>query len=382
MKSRPKIMSIVGTRPEAIKMAPVVLELNKHSDKFDHILVSTAQHRKMLDQVFEAFGIQPDIDLDLMRPDQSLCDFASRSLETLGQIFSHKKPDMVLVQGDTTTVMSATLAAFFQRIPVGHVEAGLRTFDRHNPFPEEVNRRIVSASADLHFVPTKRSENNLLNEGFEKESIFLTGNTIVDALQIMPVSGPFENETLRTIPFSGRRILMVTAHRRENHGAPLTDICKALRILAERFSDIEIVYPVHLNPNVCRVVKEQLGHCPRIHLVEPLAYPDLLRLISRSHLILTDSGGIQEEAPSFHKPVLILRETTERPEVVDVGVGQLVGTDADFIVARASELLINQGAYTEMSNKPNPFGDGLAAQRIIQIIANHFGMQGFAKFSK
>lgn len=362
-------MTIVGTRPEAIKMAPVVLEIKKARDQFEHLLVSTAQHRQMLDQVFDAFQIKPDIDLDLMRPNQSLCDFASRSLETLGRIFKETTPDMVLVQGDTTTVMSATLAAFYQRIRVAHVEAGLRTFDRHNPFPEEVNRRIVSAAADFHFAPTKRSQVNLLNEGIRPESIFLTGNTIVDALRLMPIGGSFENEVLQAIPAEGCRIVMVTAHRRENHEAPLTGICHALKTLVETFSDIEIVYPVHLNPNVRRVVGELLGHSPRIHLIDPLAYPDLLRLMAKSYIIMTDSGGIQEEAPSFHKPVLILRDTTERPEVVEVGAGRLVGTDPACIVAQASQLLSEPAAYTRMSSTPNPFGDGFAAQRIVATLA-------------
>ncbi len=366
--SLPKIMTIVGTRPEAIKMAPVILELKKASDRFEHVFVSTAQHRQMLDQVFQAFQIQPDIDLDLMRPDQSLVDFASRSLETLGRVFKEHAPDVVLVQGDTTTVMSATLAAFFQRIRVGHVEAGLRTFDRHNPFPEEVNRRIVSSAADYHFVPTKRSEKYLLNEGILQETIFLTGNTIVDALRLMPVEGPFENEELRAIPCESRRLIMVTAHRRENHGGPLTGICQALRELAEKYADVEIVYPVHLNPNVRQLVGELLGDSPRVHLIEPLAYPDLLRLMARCYFIMTDSGGIQEEAPSFHKPVLILRDTTERPEVVEIGAGRLVGSDPACIVAHASQLLDEPEAYARMSGAPNPFGDGYAAERIVAIL--------------
>jgi len=361
-------MSIVGTRPEAIKMAPVILEFQRHSGRFEHLLVSTAQHREMLDQVFAAFKIAPDLDLDLMRPNQSLTDFASRSLETLGRVFSENTPDMVLVQGDTTTVMTATLAAFFQRICVGHVEAGLRTFDRHNPFPEEANRRIVSATADLHFAPTERSRANLLREGLPPESVHLTGNTIVDALGLMPVNGPFDDPALRAVPMKGRRVIMVTAHRRENHGPPLRGICHALRALAETFADIEIVYPVHLNPNVRKVVAEILGDARQIHLIEPIAYADLLRLMARSFLILTDSGGIQEEAPSFHKPVLILRETTERPEVVEVGAGRLVGTDPARIVAEASRLMCDCDQYAQMSNCPNPFGDGTAAQQIVEIV--------------
>jgi len=255
---------------------------------------------------------------------------------------------------------------------VGHVEAGLRTFDRHNPFPEEVNRRIVSAAADLHFAPTERSRVNLLREGLPPESIFLTGNTIVDALGLMPLEGPFDDEALRCVPMEGRRVVMVTAHRRENHGPPLRSICQALRALAETFDDIEIVYPVHLNPNVRRAVHDDLAQLPQIHLVEPLAYADLVRLMARSYLVLTDSGGIQEEAPSFHKPVLILRETTERPEVVEAGAGRLVGTTTARIVAEASLLLCDRAEYARMSSIPNPFGDGHAAERIVSIISEVF----------
>ena len=365
---RPKILSIVGTRPEAIKMAPVIREIQRADDCFEHLLISTAQHRQMLDQVFAAFHLIPDIDLDLMKPNQSLADFASRSLATLSQVFTDTKPDMVLIQGDTTTVMSATLAAFFQQIRVGHVEAGLRTFDRHNPFPEEVNRRIVSAAADFHFAPTERSRDNLLRESVPPETVFLTGNTIVDSLRLLPVDGPFENPPLQKIPMEGRRVIMVTAHRRENHGQPLKEICNALRLLADAFDDIVIVYPVHLNPNVRHMVAEVIGNVPRVHLIEPLPYNDLLRLLARSHIILTDSGGIQEEAPSFHKPVLILRETTERPEIVESGAGRLVGTDTTRIVGETSLLLQNDLEYRQMTNIPNPFGDGHAAERIVEII--------------
>jgi len=277
-------------------------------------------------------------------------------------------PDLVLVQGDTTSVMSAALAAFYQRVRVGHVEAGLRTFDRHNPFPEELNRRIVSVAADFNFAPTERSRSNLLREGVPDRSIFVTGNTVVDALRLMPVRGEFDDETLRRIPLAGRRLVTVTAHRRENHGPPLRNICQAVRELTQIFDDLEIVYPVHLNPNVQRVVREELGGCDRIHLVSPLSYPDLLRLMQASHLMLTDSGGIQEEAPSFHKPVLILRETTERPEVVEAGAGRLVGTEAPRIVAEVSRLLNDPVEYARMASVDNPFGDGYAARRIVEIV--------------
>ncbi len=373
---RHKILTIIGTRPEAIKLAPVMLELQKAGDRFDSLLVSTAQHREMLDAVLRAFQLRPDRDLDLMQPNQTLADFTSRSLAALTRVFAEESPDAILIQGDTTTVMTAALAAFYQGIRVGHVEAGLRTFDRRHPFPEEVNRRIVSATADLHFAPTERARANLLREGLAADSVFVTGNTIVDALRLMPVEGPFEAERLRSLNLEGRRLVLVTAHRRENHGTPLRAICQALRELVEAFGDLEIVYPVHLNPNVQAVARGELGNCPRIHLVEPVGYPDLLRLMARSYLILTDSGGIQEEAPSFHKPVLILREATERPEVVEVGAGRIVGTNAERIVNEATRLLRDPKAYAEMSKALNPFGDGHAAERIVAILKEQVAEPG------
>ena len=370
--NRPRLLTIIGTRPEAIKMAPVILELQRAADRFDHILVSTAQHREMLDQVLTVFGIRPDVYLGLMQPNQTLSDLTARALTTLTKVFAEHRPALVLLQGDTTTVMAAALAAFYQRIPVAHVEAGLRTFDRQNPFPEEINRRIASVLGDLHFAPTERARTNLLAEGVTVESIFVTGNTIVDALRQMPLTETFGTEALRRLPLAGRRLIVVTAHRRENHGDPLRNICRALRTLAEKFPDVAIVYPVHLNPNVRAVVQADLGDTPAIHLIDPLPYPDLLRLLARSELILTDSGGIQEEAPALRKPVLVLRETTERPEVIEVGAGQLVGTDPDCIVAAASRLLTDRVAYEKMVNVVNPFGDGHAAERIVQILTDRY----------
>lgn len=370
--NRPRLLTIIGTRPEAIKMAPVILELQHATDRFHHTLVSTAQHREMLDQVLTVFGITPDVDLGLMQPNQTLADLTARALMTLTKVFAEHRPALVLLQGDTTTVMAAALAAFYQRIPVAHVEAGLRTFDRQNPFPEEINRRIASVLGDLHFAPTARARANLLAEGVPAESIFVTGNTIVDALRHMPLADAFASESLRRLPLVGRRLIVVTAHRRENHGAPLRNICRALRTLVEKFADVTIVYPVHLNPNVRQVVNADLGGAPAIHLIDPLPYPDLLRLLARSELILTDSGGIQEEAPSLHKPVLVLRETTERPEVIEVGAGQLVGTDTDRIVTAASRLLTDRAAYERMINVVNPFGDGHSAARIVQILTERY----------
>ncbi len=364
---RYKVMSIVGTRPEAIKMAPVI-KLLKNNSAVDHILAATAQHREMLDQALSIFDIAPDIDLDLMQKDQSLAAFAARALFALSELFAREKPTAILIQGDTTTVTAAALAAFYQGICIGHVEAGLRSFDRKNPFPEEINRAIAGCLADLHFAPTERARENLLREGIARENIFVTGNTIVDALRSIPLSDSFDDDELDAINLENRRVLMVTAHRRENHGAPLQSICRALKILAQEHQDIEIIYPVHLNPNVNDVVQAELQNLPRIHLIKPLSYQKLLKLMSRSYLILTDSGGIQEEAPSLHKPVLVLRELTERPEVIEVGAGKVVGTDTERIVAETNRLLMDRNEYERMSQAKNPFGNGDAAQQIVDLL--------------
>ncbi|HYP26243.1 MAG TPA: UDP-N-acetylglucosamine 2-epimerase (non-hydrolyzing) [Blastocatellia bacterium] len=370
---RIKVVTIMGTRPEAIKMAPVVKELRRRAGEFEQVVVATAQHRELLDQVLSAFAIEPDVDLNLMQHDQSLSDFASRSLHALSKLFSELKPRAVLIQGDTTTVMTAALAAFYSNISVGHVEAGLRSFDRRNPFPEEINRRVASCLVDMHFAPTEGARRNLLNEGTAEEDIFVTGNTIVDALKSISLEGDFEDERLGRLDLEGKRMLLVTAHRRENHGEPLRSICRGLRMIAERFDDVEIVYPVHPNPNVMRMVDEELAPVERVSLVDPVSYKDLLRLMDRCYLILTDSGGMQEEAPSLHKPVLVLRGVTERPEVVEAGAGRLVGTDSARIAEAAGELLSDPREYRKMSEAENPFGDGLAAQRIVDALARRFG---------
>ena len=352
-------------------MAPVVREIQRHESIFSHTLVTTAQHRQMLDQVLEVFTLTPDIDLGLMQDDQGLGDFASRSLASLSRLFAQLEPDAVLIQGDTTTAMTAALAAFYLGISVGHVEAGLRTRDRRQPFPEEINRRIIAGLADLHFAPTDRARANLLGEGVADESIFVTGNTIVDALESISLEGGFESSRLASVNLSDRRLLLVTAHRRENHGQPLRSICQALKTLTARVPDIEIVYPVHLNPAVNTLVREELEDADRIHLVEPVSYRDLLRLMQRSYLILTDSGGIQEEAPSFRKPVLVLREVTERPELVEANAGRVVGTDARRIVEAVERLIWDAGEYQKMVSAGNPFGDGHAAERIVGALAQH-----------
>ena len=367
--SRHKIVTIVGTRPEVIKMAPVVLELLRRQSVFDHTLVNTSQHREMLVSAMSLFGMEPDIDLKLMEENQSLASFASRSLSSVGSLLSELKPDLILIQGDTTTVMTAALAAFYQDIKVGHVEAGLRSFNRRHPFPEEINRRFVGLLADLHFAPTERARQNLLQDGVAENSIFVTGNTIVDALQSIPPAETFDDQRLDHIDYDRMRVLLVTAHRRENHGAPLRAICQALKQLVDQFDDIEMVFPVHLNPNVRSLVNEELSGIPRIHLIEPTSYRDLLGLMRRCYLILTDSGGIQEESVSFHKPVLVLREVTERPEVVEVGAGLVIGVDTERIVQEVSGLLNDEEQYQRMSSAENPFGDGHAAERIVKILA-------------
>jgi UDP-N-acetylglucosamine 2-epimerase (non-hydrolysing) len=365
--SRIRIFSIVGTRPEVIKMAPVMRALDRDACGLSSV-VTTAQHREMLDQVMSVFHIEPDIDLGLMQHDQSLAGFASRSLLALSDLFEREKPDCILIQGDTTTVMTAALAAFYNSVKVGHVEAGLRSFDRLNPFPEEINRHVAGCLADFHFAPTERSRQNLLREGVREADVFVTGNTIVDALLSIPLKDSFEDPGLASVDLEGKRIILVTAHRRENHGEPLRSICRALKKLVAGFDDIRVIYPVHLNPNVSRPVHDELGGVSGIKLVNPVSYSDLLRLMKQSYLIQTDSGGIQEEAPSFHKPVLVLRELTERPEVVEAGAGRVVGTDSERIVKEASLLLSNSSEYKKMSEVRNPFGDGHAAERIVEIL--------------
>lgn len=353
-------------------MAPVIQALARRPAVFDHLVVTTAQHREMLDQALAAFAITPDIDLGLMQPDQELAGFASRALTAVSGMLADLRPDLVLVQGDTTTVMVTALAAFYRHVPVGHVEAGLRSFDPENPFPEEINRRLTACLANLHFAPTDRARQNLVREGVSPGRVIVTGNTIVDALQSMPIDDLFDHDGLRRVDVTARRMLLVTAHRRENHGAPLRSICRALATLTARFADVEVVYPVHMNPSVRDVVVDELGRTPKVHLTEPVSYPDLLRLMRRAHFILTDSGGIQEEAASFGKPVLVLRAVTERPELVEAGGARVVGTDATDIVAEATRLLTDQAAHHAMSVIDNPFGDGHAAERIVSVLAERF----------
>lgn len=360
-----RVMTVFGTRPEAIKLAPVILELEKHREQIDTCVCVTAQHREMLDQVLEWFQIRPDYDLDLMRADQGLAEFASRALVGVGNVLREVQPDVVLVQGDTTTVMMAALAAFYQQIPVGHVEAGLRTRDRYNPFPEEINRRIAGALATYHFAPSARAAAALRAEGVPAEHIHITGNTVVDALLMTA-----ERHVELALDFDAgdRRLILVTAHRRESFGEPFEALCLALRDLAQRNVDIEIVYPVHLNPNVRRPVGRILANQPRIHLLEPLRYEQFVHLMAKAYLILTDSGGIQEEAPVLGKPTLVMRETTERVEAIEAGTARLVGTLRPRIVEEAEHLLFDEDAYRAMSQAGSPYGDGRAARRIVDVL--------------
>ena len=367
-ESQRRVLSIFGTRPEAVKMAPVVERLAATPGVESSVCV-TAQHRQMLDQVLDLFDIQPDYDLDIMRPDQALSDLTAALFTGLDPVLQDAQPDWVLIQGDTTTVMVAALLAYYHRIRVGHVEAGLRTGDKWQPFPEEVNRRIAGAIADLHFAPTPQARENLLREGVPSERVVVTGNPVIDALQTI-AARPYEFESgpLAGIPWN-RRVILVTAHRRENFGQPLADIFSAIRRIAENYAEqVHFVYPVHLNPNVHRPAHRALGGIPNITLLDPLDYLPMVHLMKRAYLVLTDSGGIQEEAPAFGVPVLVMRRLTERPEAVNAGTAHLVGTDPERIVVEASRLLDDEGAYAAMARAINPFGDGHASERIVQAL--------------
>jgi UDP-N-acetylglucosamine 2-epimerase (non-hydrolysing) len=362
-----KVLTIFGTRPEAIKMAPVVAQLRLRSDIIESRVCVTAQHREMLDQVLALFCIAPDYDLDVMRENQSLAGSTALILTRLDEVLAHETPDWVLTQGDTTTAMVGVLAAFYRRIGTGHVEAGLRTFNKHHPFPEEINRRIADAVCDLHFAPTVAARDNLLREGISPEGVFVTGNTVIDALQdVARRSYDWAAGPLAQIP-SGKRIILVTAHRRENFGEPLSEICAALKTIAAR-TDVQIVYPVHRNPNVRAVVERMLAGDENISLLDPLEYLPLVHLMKASDLVLTDSGGLQEEAPGLGKPVLVLRETTERPEGVAAGTVKLVGTDRARIVEESTRLLDDRAEYERMARAVNPYGDGQSSRRIVEAL--------------
>ncbi|RST74148.1 UDP-N-acetylglucosamine 2-epimerase (non-hydrolyzing) [Siminovitchia acidinfaciens] len=369
MNNKIKVMSIFGTRPEAIKMAPLILELERQSDEFETIVTVTAQHRQMLDQVLEIFDIQPDYDLNIMKDRQTLAEVTTAALTGLDEVMKKTRPDIVLVHGDTTTTFAAGLAAFYNQIPVGHVEAGLRTWNKYSPFPEEMNRQLTGVIADLHFSPTQQSANNLLEEGKKEETIFITGNTAIDALKTT-VRDEYTHSVLEKV--GEDRLILLTAHRRENLGEPMRNIFRAVKRLAEDHPDIQVVYPVHLNPAVRETANEILGNDPRIHLIEPLDVIDFHNFANKAYLILSDSGGVQEEAPSLGVPVLVLRDTTERPEGIEAGTLKLTGLQEETIYQLANELLTDPSAYEKMAKAVNPYGDGEASSRIVEAIRYYF----------
>lgn len=369
LSTKLKVMTIFGTRPEAIKMAPVVLELQKHKDKIESIVTVTAQHRQMLDQVLETFNITPDYDLNIMKDRQSLVDVTINALKGLDQVMKEAKPDIVLVHGDTTTTFVGSLAAFYNQIAIGHVEAGLRTGNKYSPFPEEMNRQLTGIMADIHFAPTEVSKNNLLKENKPEEAIFVTGNTAIDALKTT-VKSDYTHPILEKL--KNDRMILLTAHRRENLGEPMRNMFRAIIRILNEHEDVQVVYPVHMNPIVREIANEILGDNPRVHLIEPLEVFDFHNFASRAYLILTDSGGVQEEAPSLGKPVLVLRDTTERPEGIAAGTLKLAGTNEDTIYKLAKELLTDKEVYNKMAHASNPYGDGHASKRIVEYLLNFF----------
>ncbi len=367
-----RIMSVFGTRPEAIKMAPLVRELASRPE-VESLCCVTAQHRQMLDSVLEVFDLKPDWDLDIMTPRQTLSTITSKCLTGMDEAIDTLKPDMILVHGDTSTTFAGALSAFYHQVPVGHVEAGLRTYDKYSPFPEEMNRKLVSAIADLYFCPTMNNKKNLLKEGITQE-LFVTGNTVIDALKttVRP-DYHFETEELNHLPYGEKKILLVTCHRRENYGEPMKNIMLALRDIALAHEDVELVYPVHLSPVVREAVDSYLRGTPRVHLIDPLPADEMHNLMARSYLVLTDSGGLQEEAPALGKPVLVMRKETERPEAVAAGTVKLAGVDRQTIAAMVGELIDSPEAYGQMAHAVNPYGDGEACRRIADAILWHFG---------
>ena len=365
-----KVMVVFGTRPEAIKMAPLVLELQKHSDSIETITVVTAQHRQMLDQVLETFRIEPHYDLDIMGKNQSLLDITGKILEKFDPVVKQELPDMILVHGDTTTTFAASLVAFYNQVRIGHVEAGLRTFDKYSPFPEEMNRQMTDSLTDLYFAPTDQSKANLLKENHPAETVFVTGNTAIDALKLT-VQADYQHEVLDRID-PARKMILVTMHRRENQGEPMRRVFRTLRQIVDAHDDVEIVYPVHLSPAVQEAAREILSDNEKIHLIEPLDVLDFHNIAAKSYFIMSDSGGVQEEAPSLGKPVLVLRDTTERPEGVEAGTLKLVGTETQAVAEAMEALLTDESLYQEMAQASNPYGDGKASERIAQAIAHYF----------
>jgi UDP-N-acetylglucosamine 2-epimerase (non-hydrolysing) len=373
MKTKPTIAVIFGTRPDTIKLAPLILGLKRERKHFRTLAIATAQHRQMLDQVLDVFNIRPDYDLDSMKPKQTLAEITRNTIARLDDILESESPDLVVVQGDTTTTFVGSLAAFYRRIPVAHVEAGLRTNNKSHPFPEEINRRLTSVLTDLHFAPTVTARNALVRERVDPSSVYVTGNTVIDALRYsVKTDHRFSVERVRKLVHRESPIILVTLHRRESWGPPMSAAATALRRIAERYPEINIVFPMHLNPVVREIVRPILGNSPNVHLLEPLDYADFVNLMARSLLILTDSGGVQEEGPALGKPVLVLREVTERPEAIAFGTAKLVGLDGDRIYRTTSYLLDHPGAYRTMANATNPYGDGRATKRMIGHIKKFF----------
>lgn len=370
-----KVLTVFGTRPEAIKMAPLVKELEGHPDKIECKVAVTAQHREMLDQVLELFHITPAYDLNIMQPNQTLFEITSRALLGLNDVLDRENPDIVLVHGDTTTTFVAGLAAFYRQIKVGHVEAGLRTGNKLSPFPEEMNRKLTGAISDIHFAPTDTAKSNLLREGVDSNTIMVTGNTVIDALlATVQKEYCFSDEVLDNIDYKNKRVLVVTTHRRENLGEPLRNVYKALKAIVQKYEDVEVVFPVHKNPKVRQMVASSLGELPRVHLIDPLDYAPFVNLMNKAYFVLTDSGGLQEEAPSLGKPVLVLRDTTERPEAVGAGTVQLVGTAEDAVFKACKVLLEDSSQYHKMANSVNPYGDGRASVRIREGLEYYLGL--------
>lgn len=372
MIHRKRILFIFGTRPEAVKMAPVIKELEKHPDMLAPVVVVTGQHREMLDQVLGLFEIKPDYDLKIMEEEQTISHVVSRTLLGLEKIINVEKPDLILVQGDTSTTFAASLTSYYHRIPLGHIEAGLRTRDKYRPFPEEMNRKMTSAIADLHFAPTRSSMNNLIAEGIKRSSVYITGNTVIDAL-LATIKKDNDPKKLK-IDVNDKKIILVTTHRRESFGAPLRSICEALKEIAKVHCEVAtVVLPVHRNPMVSETIKRTLSGINNVRLIEPLDYGSFVHLMKDSYIILTDSGGIQEEAPSFGVPVLVLRDVTERPEAVEAGAVKVIGTDKNIIIKEIDKLLNDQEAYDKMARSVNPYGDGRASERIVSILLHYFG---------
>ena len=366
-----KVMTVFGTRPEAIKMAPLILDLQKRASEFETVVTVTAQHREMLDQALNIFGIQPDHDLDIMQKDQTITTITTNVLLKLDQVIKQEKPDIILVHGDTTTTFAASLAAFYNQIAIGHVEAGLRTWNKYSPYPEEMNRQMTDVLGDLYFAPTMQSKENLLQEHHQAQNIYVTGNTAIDALQ-QTVAKDYHHNILEQVDLN-KKIVLVTMHRRENQGEPMKAVFKAMREVVLEREDTEIIYPVHLSPAVQKVAHEIFDGIERIHLIDPLDVVDFHNLAARSYFIMSDSGGVQEEAPSLGKPVLVLRDTTERPEGIKAGTLKLVGTDFDTVKQEMLNLLTDEKAYRQMAEAKNPYGDGKASQRILDAIAYYFG---------